>query len=287
MVELWISVTSFTMSKKSDSSGVKDRRPNQDSTLSTQVQAPASEKPSHLNNATCWWRRINWALVVEVLVLIVGIWVACVYSRQLREMITSNEINRKSVEYVQRPFLNIQPLTPLTLHRNLRDLPSGEKIPSYTISIIWQNSGNTPAVRVFKFATAKDMSEPTDEEFIGIRPLPPEAVPGVIPARADDSPMTIEKSERFMLGDLAQIPPEKRTGINHPVFIWGWAAYHDLFPGTRVHVSEFCLRMVSIEMSTTRVNEPPTFHFNPCANHNYCIDEQCRDYADIAALVER
>ena len=189
------------------------------------------------------------------------------------------------MEYVQRPFLNV---SPLKIEVVIRKKPDGSYVRNHVFKIIWQNSGNTPAMRVVHFLNGAEMTEPTEEQFRGDLKLPPDATPEVIPSKSESIPQAMEKPESFILGELVNVPPEKRIGgaINHPTFIWGWAAYRDVFASSKVHVSEFCLKSVGIEFSETSPDSAPIVHFRSCSNHGYCIDEQCKDYKEIASLVE-
>ena len=56
-----------------------------------------------------WWQRIDWSqAVLDLLLLIVGIKLAFIYSGQLTAMRDSNEINRESLTSVQRAFVSFQ-----------------------------------------------------------------------------------------------------------------------------------------------------------------------------------
>jgi len=222
--------------------------------------------------------------ILQFAAVAVGGAVALIYACQLGQMIESNRINRESLEYTQRPFLNPRPLK---IARIIRQMPNGN-VRNVVISVTWQNTGNTPAIRVIKFFDAMEGAEPTEEQFRGQKPLPPEATFVVIPSKTDDDPQTLEQPESFILGDLVNVPPEQRKGgaINHPTFVWGWAAYRDVFPKTKIHVSEFCLRSVSLELLASNPDGPPTVQFQSCHGRGYCIDEQCKDYGEIASLVE-
>jgi hypothetical protein len=77
--------------------------------------------------------------------------------------------------------------------------------------------------------------------------------------------------------------------------VWGWMAYRDIFPGTQVHVTEYCYSMTELS-EITEPGQPfepnsPGFHhrrftFVACARHN-CTDENCEDYKDVARNLEK
>jgi hypothetical protein len=73
------------------------------------------------------------------------------------------------------------------------------------------------------------------------------------------------------------LPNEKR-------FLWGWIAYKDIFPGTKIHLTEFCQGLVQ-EASVDNVPDSPLMQgFQLCQHHN-CADENCDDYKDVVDMV--
>lgn len=79
-------------------------------------------------------------------------------------------------------------------------------------------------------------------------------------------------------GDMESLADNKTH-----VFYWGWATYHDIFPGTPVRLTEWCYSFnnpiwskpdhTDTTTDVTSVNTPT------CSTHN-CYDEDCADYKE-------
>ena len=205
--------------------------------------------------------------------------------RQWRAMLDSNEISRDSLQSVQRAYISFQQIqtTPI-----IERTASGETI-GLQFSAQTMNTGNTPGNGgALCFFGDSLPNEPTEEQFIGSRPLP---VSKVIGPKALYFFGDIRKSGSFWGLDRARTTGAVQTHIGkHNFVLWGWVTYRDVFPQTNVHVTEFCQRLVTIGVNPERPsNARPefTFRFQDCEHHN-CADEQCEDYkAIIAAATKR
>jgi len=67
------------------------------------------------------------------------------------------------------------------------------------------------------------------------------------------------------------IPVAPNDTQNH--YFWGWSAYYDVFD--QPHLTEFCWRLVSTELSTD--GKQARFRTRNCEHHN-CTDKDCLDY---------
>jgi hypothetical protein len=53
-----------------------------------------------------WWKQQkNWHFFTQIVLLLVGVYVAWIYSRQLDQMIESNHLNQEALVSVQRAFV--------------------------------------------------------------------------------------------------------------------------------------------------------------------------------------
>ncbi len=247
----------------------------------------------HANPAP-WWKRLNWTLVIESAVFIVAVYVACIYSRQLDQMVESNKINHESLEAVQRAFVIFHHINLDTNRVNLRETER-----QWVFTVIVENSGTTPAISKIQYFSAGNefKDQLSEEQFVGAeKNLPigetgPKAQKGIGP---------IIKTDIFILGTypLASIGTKEFMDFirSKRIFLWGWVGYRDVFPGTRPHVTEFCEEVIGIGAGIPGMATPPAkidpaklqprVNFQECEQHN-CTDDHCKDYQTIAALVPK
>lgn len=85
-----------------------------------------------------WWHRIDWSQVIlDALLLIVGVKLACIYTGQLNQMIRSNTLLDKSIRLDERAWLSVEVTSsPALAGRPLRDIG------------IFANTGKTYALNV-------------------------------------------------------------------------------------------------------------------------------------------
>jgi hypothetical protein len=196
----------------------------------------------------------------------------------------SNQINRESLETVQRSYLVFDQINGGKIGTLI---PIGTDIWQFTP--IWENVGNTPATPVIQDNFTQLLNdEPSEKQFIGTEPeypmfqIGPHTHIGGI-ARTIHEPALFEA----MVG----VPNGKK-------FIsWGWMIYKDVLPKTEPHVTEFCVELkmlgfqVPIELDKSGVpkalpNTPPHFDWQGCKTHN-CVDKQCKDYETIVQLLPK
>jgi hypothetical protein len=65
---------------------------------------PKTANSNHDSNPPPWWKRLNWNLIIEILVLIVGLRVAWIYKGQLDQMIEANRLTGNALELSRKMF---------------------------------------------------------------------------------------------------------------------------------------------------------------------------------------
>jgi hypothetical protein len=91
----------------------------------------------------------------------------------------------------------------------------------------------------------------------------------------------VDKSESDLLPSELSAFKGSETVPNRNYF-WGWIVYRDIFPNTKIHVTEFCQRMSKVMV----YGDEKTLYFysEQCKAHN-CTDETCSDYSAMAAKI--
>lgn len=148
--------------------------------------------------------------------------------------------------------------------------PSGKQVKSFDFSPQWENAGNTPAVGVLVLSgSAVFTTEITQAWFMGkTRGSPtPTTMASIGPRQSWESQAT-HQPEAFATEDL-----------EYPRYVWGWLLYKDVFPNTKVHVTEFCFKSTSI----TPTGSDYDFAATVCNGHN-CVDEFCDDYSAMVTM---
>jgi len=280
-----------------DTEGNKEQAPTPAETHDTAINSKSAQAESQSSQKK---KRKNWPQRVEagcavLLVFITGYY--AYYAKKQRDaMLDSNKItrdsltinrdalqlNRDSSESVQRAFVRFTGISP----RHGLQLKESGRVKEWDFICNWENSGNTPAIGVVQHFNAREFpkGEPNDEEFEDKRPNHPV---GTIGPRGIDS-SEVRKPESFLYGNN---PDFQHT---HPVpqnlFLWGWVVYRDVFPNTKPHVTEFCVRVAGVAFLSETMPQsilpdvmPPAVIFTACNSHN-CIDNYCKDY-DVMAKV--
>lgn len=190
----------------------------------------------------------------------------------------SNNINREALEAVQRAFITFK-----TIDQNRMKHPNGY---FWNLSVVWDNSGNTPAVGAVSVEDIKQLSSvPTEDQFHdGAKPS--DFIKMTIGPKIDTATSTLYRADTLFfgkeLGNLETIPPSTPPPpVAENVFFWGWTMYRDEFPHTEAHLTEFCLRVVGAERSSN--GKMVRLDFTTTKEHN-CTDQYCPDYKAMVAL---
>jgi hypothetical protein len=205
----------------------------------------------------------NWIIAVAT----------CVYTffaiEQWSELRASNEINRNSLLALQPAQIIYSGLNvmPFQIYSGLDDQqrPVLIKTPGIAVSPIWLNIGNTRAkhVHVYFGDPIKTVS-PTERPDMRI-PSDIKFVPIVLGPKARENgafkPLSQDEMTKIRNGELH-------------IYLWGEATYADIFPGTNMHVTQFCQDISGI-ISNNNNNENVGILTQACMVHN-CIDEDCK-----------
>jgi hypothetical protein len=225
----------------------------------------ADQHPDKLS----WWRdRHFW---IQIAIFLVGCYVACIYSRQLREMVKSNKINREALESVQRAFITLKS-SHLSDPYFVKTLTGEERW--LAVDINWENSGVTPATPAKSYWSLDVIPDAKFESLEFFKPL-------------DNIHF-----DQFVIGpkDVVQAGSirKKESQIISPpagarLAIWGWNVYRDIFASGKPHLTEFCYSLTSVIKRTSGdSSKPPSYEMDltTCPKHN-CTDETCDDYKEI------
>jgi hypothetical protein len=192
---------------------------------------------------------------------------------QLGAMLESNKINRDSLTSVQRAFI-----TYASIHEVRSQDQTGRHF--WTMRTTIENSGATPAVSVINLARMDALpGEPDDQVFKSNVPQIPSISIG---PRASVFASSVNEYESSIFGNdlpiVLSAPPTPKPNL----YLWGWIAYRDIFPGTKTHVTEYCLHLAGIGINSQ--HDALIWSWDHCQTHN-CTDEYCYDYANIAAKI--
>ena len=203
---------------------------------------------------------------------------------QWSRMGESNKINRESLQGVQRSYISFQGVQGRRIAER-RGAPPNETA-SFQFSAQTLNTGNTPANSMAQWFYADKMAnEPSEEQFRG---NPSSAPSGHVISPKSPYDFGVAEEPISFFGKESKTAESFQTATLTPnFFVWGWIAYRDIFPHTRVHVTEFCQILYRISANTKAFSDPGaqwTFEFRDCKQHN-CADEYCEDYATIMKAV--
>lgn len=208
---------------------------------------------------TPWWK-----IVLETAVVLVGVYVATIYSGQLGQMIESNKITREALETVQRAF--VFPGTP-QVTRSIKKTT----VESVILRFSWINSGTTPTRNMTTHISYGQYPNglPPNFDFPDGWSSKDEATHINTPIGLGPHGDAGVELEPFPAQDIKAIQLHKTK-----VFIWGWARYHDIFKNTPEHVSEVCYELVGFHGDPLVPSESGGVILNNCATHN-CFDSEC------------
>jgi len=217
--------------------------------------------------------------LIAVGTLLVGIVVAIIYAFQLNAMLESNKINGESLHSVQRAFISFQQFR--AIRKRVGD--SGHSV--YEFYVVHQNSGTTPALVMATSFGAKSTDEPSDEEFAGKADFTsvtygPKAEQLMGPAKI------ASEEELFGMSLGNQFENFSKARFQKNFVIWSWIAYRDIFPKSRIHITEFCDGFMNAELERSMTTASIQFISRSCGKHN-CSDEQCTDYDKIIEVVNQ
>ncbi|HJV83910.1 MAG TPA: hypothetical protein VJ698_00425 [Noviherbaspirillum sp.] len=131
----------------------------------------------------------------------------------------------------QRAFMFIREIKTY-LHQ---DPQTGKHL--WTIHPVWANSGNTPTKGLSINTTYRLLDAPLPQDFDF-----PHAREDLIPTIAGPKSMVEAVPGTLSSEDLEAVQQGKKF-----FYIWGWAEYHDIFEGTKKHITRFCNQLTEVE----------------------------------------
>jgi len=217
-------------------------------------------KPEHANAIMA---------IFTVLIFLATLGYAWVALKQWSAMKDSNRISRESLESVQRAFI-----TPLNI--SARKVQEGPGVFLWGFTPHLENSGTTPAVNAINSYCADRLGgEPGENDFEGPKNF--ERAPITIGPKAAPKLKELMVTEKTAFGQEIGTNPTPGMIKKGPesLFVWGWVMYNDVFPNTKIHLTEFCESMGAI--SSLPDGKAISITYYSCAHHN-CTDEYCEDY---------
>lgn len=224
-----------------------------------------------------WWnnlsereRRDRITVAMEVIIASATTIYAIISLLQWRAIGESNRINREALMSVQRAFVNLK-----TIEIAAAQNTQGEHI-GWSFVPQWENSGSTPTKVLRQHSNCIPRTEPLSESF---------DFPDFGPDKNQDSLIAPKATIS------SHILPPVPSGILVEVqkrklrfYLWGWAAYRDVFQKSKVHLTEFCYELTSVTGDVMTGTSLGTLYM-ACPFHN-CADEYCKDYADTEKKLE-
>ena len=199
---------------------------------------------------------------VAVWGLLVAFAVAVVYFFQLRAMQESNKINRESLESVQRAFVVFSPNAEVgtTVDQN-------RKVIAWQAHVPLKNTGSTGTKRLRDNISLYTSKTPMPEGFTF--PDTSDVIAGVLGPKDE----TQLRTKNIPIGDVILT----QQALAH-IYVYGWAAYRDVFPQSTPHLTMFCYELFpnTIPGDPTSIDYKLAGSFSTCKEHN-CQDEECRD----------
>jgi hypothetical protein len=156
-------MTDLNTPQRQDNTDAHGEKSQDGSTLSnitlSEAEGPSPPpKKRHCYHCHCepkpWWKRINWQLLVELVVFGLGFKVACIYEHQLKAMLEANELTRNNFVVDERAWVGIDFKLVHTVNPDgtVRFIANGEL----------RNTGKTPALKM-SLPHAVVITKPWDE----------------------------------------------------------------------------------------------------------------------------
>jgi hypothetical protein len=199
----------------------------------------------------------------------------------------SNRISRESLQSVQRAFVAFK-----TINQVRSFYKAGkENVHFWRLTVAFENSGATTAVRAVNVATTNSLeSEPDETQFqkMSRDVLSEEPIPAKGLSFIKFHPI-LEKElfgRELPDGDPLSLIGYSAENGKLKRYIWGWVAYEDIFNNTKTHLTEYCVRITEIEATGGDTGHPGVgLGFQQCRHHN-CTDQYCPDYQAIVDALD-
>ena len=244
----------------------KSEAPKGQGNAANRSDRPKNHNPNDDSSKPPLWKRLEvWKFGGEVIIIIVTLRIACIYSGQLDQMIQSNRISRESLQSVQRAFVAVSPVPEIQTANTGTD--------QLILFNFWMgNSGVTP--------TKKLSAHGNWLKRYDLLPLPKDfQFPDSGDGSQDSSVTVIGPKDKFPLsvGPIPRDFIERLYKREVRLFVYGWVKYNDVFENTPRHIVKFSYELVAVpgvvrlqsgqegQGLQTLVNGP---RFN-------CYDEEC------------
>lgn len=224
-----------------------------------QTEAGHNEKP--MNKLSKWWH--DPAHVIQSIGVAIGTIVALIYAGQLCQMIESNRFNREALQSVQRAFVIPGIVVPMVIGTE-------RGAQSIRFQVHWDNSGTTPTRAMRGHVSMKWNQEPLPDDY-SFPDLWSEGQPHIFNTvvlgpkagtYVDAGAMPIQAFDHVVKGE------------SHLNF-WGWATYRDIFDGTPMHITKFCVEFIPHDVDIGTDTTKWKYSTQPC-QHNNCYDDECK-----------
>lgn len=176
----------------------------------------------------------------------------------------SAEIAERALIAGQRAFVSVsfEPSASKSVETN--------KITTWNFTPIWWNAGDTPTRNMQNHINIKlfDGSLPNDWGFPDLWATNI-AVEDRLPVPLGCAPKGTVRGQA--VGVSVDQMKEVIAGTKW-LYMWGWASYSDVFPGTMLHVTRFAVQIAAGGDPTDNGKTSVTFHF---ARKYNCSDEEC------------
>jgi hypothetical protein len=217
----------------------------------------AQNESAAQNKKQLFWTKIS----AFLLLVYVGVTLLIYRANQ-----QSNDISRQSLDVVQRAIISFAPDIKIyaVIDSRVKPIP----VVAWNFPVPIENLGSTPAKNIrfavngnFLMGALPDDFSFHDSNKAQTTALPPKTTTYAAPLAV--GPNQIELVQR---------------GVGH-LYMYGWATYHDVFPGTPEHVTMFCYELTVFSKNPRTPIAPDEnggVVFSFCKRHN-CTDEDCKN----------
>jgi hypothetical protein len=229
---------------------------------------PEHRNPNGNSDQPPWWDRplrIG-TFIGEIVLIVITLRIACIYSGQLEAMRDGNSISRDNLVKVQSAFVIVNPVPEMQTTTS----DTGQQDAWFHFPM--DNTGTTTAINIkahintltgpgllpenFAFPDAPDTGGTRDDGIPIIGPKATAPLTGHV---------TREKLERFYKHEIR-------------LYFYGWVTYNDIFDKTKLHVSKFSYELVSV--GTARLangQEGKGLQTIFTGLRHNCYNEQCKE----------
>jgi hypothetical protein len=226
---------------------------------------PSEQYCSYHSPKPPWWKRLSsWQLFIEILVFIVAIRVACIYSGQLKQMIEANRLSHDNFIVDERAWVGVD--------IQLSNTKNADGTIRFVANGVLKNTGKTPALKMsfpHNIVITRAWNETIDQDkewAAGIESLKhaEEAGKQTMEANKNANPQFMAEFGSILAnqrekwhGEGGALAPNSTSPVNltnetmvdpsfkngqPQILYWiGRFTYYDIF-GKQQHTTKFCFR---------------------------------------------